>query len=75
MGKNQESSLKTSNQDICNRSKLRGLYTNARSLANKMGELELLMFEEDLDFVGITETWFDSSHDWMDSGIFPLSQR
>lgn len=44
---------------------LRGVYTNARSLANKMEELELQLHKEDLDFVGITETWFDSSHDWL----------
>ena len=50
---------------VGDRKELRGLYANARSLANKMGELELLMYEEDFDFVGISETWFDSSHDWL----------
>ncbi|XP_056395052.1 uncharacterized protein LOC130290887 [Hyla sarda] len=40
------------------------MFTNARSLANKMGELEALILEEHIDIVGVTETWLDSSHDW-----------
>ncbi|XP_053869944.1 small integral membrane protein 24 isoform X2 [Malaclemys terrapin pileata] len=40
------------------------LYTNARSLGNKMEELELLVQELKPDIVGITETWWNGSHDW-----------
>ncbi|XP_053876823.1 uncharacterized protein LOC128833018 isoform X2 [Malaclemys terrapin pileata] len=40
------------------------LYTNARSLGNKMEELELLVRELQPDIVGITETWWNGSHDW-----------
>ena len=58
--------LETPNtRTICDRSKLCGMFTNARSLADKMGELEILLYKEDLDFVGISETWFNSSHDWL----------
>ncbi|CAJ0960820.1 unnamed protein product [Ranitomeya imitator] len=40
------------------------MYTNARSLANKMDELELMLLEHNYDMVGISETWLDESHDW-----------
>uniref|UniRef100_A0A8C4YP06 SGNH hydrolase-type esterase domain-containing protein n=1 Tax=Gopherus evgoodei TaxID=1825980 RepID=A0A8C4YP06_9SAUR len=46
------------------RQKIKCLYTNARSLGNKMEELVLLMQELKLDIIGITETWWNSSHDW-----------
>ena len=32
------------------------VYLNARSVVNKQKELELLIMEEDLDIIGITET-------------------
>lgn len=47
------------------RTQLRGLFTNDRSLADKMGKLKMLLYEDDLDFVGISGTWFSSSHDWL----------
>lgn len=60
----QNYSHRTTNEElICAHTKFRGMYTNVSSLANKMEELELLIHEEDLNFVGISETWSDSSHD------------
>ncbi|XP_065411777.1 uncharacterized protein LOC135973241 [Chrysemys picta bellii] len=43
---------------------LKCLYTNARSLGNKQGELEVLAQSGNYDVIGITETWWDNSHDW-----------
>lgn len=43
---------------------LKCMFTNARSLASKMGELEALVLEEQIEVVGVAETWLDSSHDW-----------
>ncbi|CAM5117140.1 unnamed protein product [Natator depressus] len=40
------------------------LYTNAQSLGNKQGELEVLVMSGNYDMIGITETWWDNSHDW-----------
>ena len=40
------------------------LYTNARSLGNKQDELVLLLSAKKYDVIGITETWWDSTHDW-----------
>src|SRR3989441_2022907 len=35
------------------------IYFNARSIVNKQAELKLLITEEDLDIIGITETWLN----------------
>ncbi|GAB0208591.1 hypothetical protein GRJ2_003324800 [Grus japonensis] len=43
---------------------LKGIYANARSLGNKQEELELRAQSESYDIIGITETWWDNSHDW-----------
>ncbi|CAM4488283.1 unnamed protein product [Lepidochelys kempii] len=43
---------------------LKCLYTNAQSLGNKQGELEVLVMSRNYDVIGITETWWDNSHDW-----------
>ncbi|CAM4499672.1 unnamed protein product [Lepidochelys kempii] len=43
---------------------LKCLYTNAQSLGNKQGELEVLVMSKNYDVIGITETWWDNSHDW-----------
>ncbi|CAM5165610.1 unnamed protein product, partial [Eretmochelys imbricata] len=40
------------------------LYTNARSLGKNQGELEVLAQSRNYDVIGITETWWDNSHDW-----------
>uniref|UniRef100_K7EWV1 Endonuclease/exonuclease/phosphatase domain-containing protein n=1 Tax=Pelodiscus sinensis TaxID=13735 RepID=K7EWV1_PELSI len=52
------------NVSEANQQKLRCLYTNARSLGNKMEELELLVQEVKPDIIGITETWWNTRHDW-----------
>ena len=42
---------------------MRCLYTNAQSMGNKQDELELLVQQSKYDLMGITETWWDESHD------------
>jgi ribonuclease P/MRP protein subunit RPP40 len=41
--------------------KLKCFYVNARSLINKREDLELHVFEEEPDIVGITETWAEEN--------------
>lgn len=42
------------------------MFTNARGLVNKMRELDRLIHKENFrEFVGVAETWFDRSHDWL----------
>ena len=43
---------------------LKCLYTNVRSMGNKQEELELCVRSSGHDLIAITETWWDSSHDW-----------
>ncbi|CAI5785061.1 Hypothetical predicted protein [Podarcis lilfordi] len=43
---------------------LQCLYTNAQSMGNKQDELELLVQQTKYDIIGITETWWDKSHNW-----------
>ncbi|KAK4832290.1 hypothetical protein QYF61_021689 [Mycteria americana] len=43
---------------------LKCMYTNACILGNKQEELELHVQSESYDIIGITETWWDNSHDW-----------
>uniref|UniRef100_A0A8D0BMQ2 NADH dehydrogenase [ubiquinone] 1 alpha subcomplex subunit 12 n=1 Tax=Salvator merianae TaxID=96440 RepID=A0A8D0BMQ2_SALMN len=33
-------------------------------MGNKQGELEILAQENKYDIIGITETWWDNTHDW-----------
>ena len=33
-------------------------------MGNKQEELEVLIKERDYDLIGITETWWDNSHNW-----------
>ncbi|CAJ0923047.1 unnamed protein product [Ranitomeya imitator] len=40
------------------------MLANARSLTNKMEELEAEISTGNFDIVGITETWLDESYDW-----------
>ena len=52
------------------------LYTNAQSIGNKQDELELLIQQNKYDIIGITETWWDETHDWnVDIGGYKLFQR
>ena len=43
---------------------LKCLYTNAQSVGNKQDELEICVRSQGHDHIAITETWWDSSHDW-----------
>jgi len=43
---------------------LKCVYTNARSMGNKQEELAAIAQQDGYDLVAITETWWDSSHDW-----------
>ncbi|KAK4822208.1 hypothetical protein QYF61_011849 [Mycteria americana] len=43
---------------------LKCIYTNACSMGKKQEELEAIVQQENYDFVAITETWWDDSHDW-----------
>ncbi|KAK4828724.1 hypothetical protein QYF61_000715 [Mycteria americana] len=43
---------------------LKCMYINGCSLGNKQEELELHAQSESYDIIGITETWWDNSHDW-----------
>jgi len=45
-------------------STLKCLYTNARSMGNKQEELEICVRSQGRDLIAVTETWWDSSHDW-----------
>lgn len=45
-------------------SHLKWTYTNAGSLDNKQEEPELRTQSETYDVIGITETWWENSHDW-----------
>jgi len=49
---------------MCQKARLKCLYTNACSIGNKQGEMETMMSLENYDLVAITETWWDESHDW-----------
>ena len=44
-------------QDSRNKNILKCMYFNARSIVNKLEELELCIKEENLDIVAVTETW------------------
>jgi len=48
----------------CWSSSLKCLYTNACSTGNKQEELEICVQSQGHDLIAITETWWDSSHDW-----------
>ena len=44
--------------------KLNCLYTNVRSMGNKLEELETVAQFGKYDLIAITEPWWDESHDW-----------
>ena len=43
--------------------RLKCVYTNARSMGNKQEELEVIVCQANYDLVAITESWWDHSHD------------
>lgn len=43
---------------------LKCLYTNTCSMRNKEDELEVLVCSQKSDVIGITETWWNKSHEW-----------
>uniref|UniRef100_A0A803KBH9 Reverse transcriptase domain-containing protein n=1 Tax=Xenopus tropicalis TaxID=8364 RepID=A0A803KBH9_XENTR len=52
------------------------MFTNARSLTGKMGELEVLALERKYDVIGVAETWLNESHDWaVNIGGYTLFRR
>lgn len=40
------------------------MYTNAGSLGSKQEELAIHALSESYDATGVTETWWENSHDW-----------
>src|SRR5580698_878275 len=44
-----------------NNARYKCLYFNARSLVNKIKELELLVKSENADIIGVTETWLNTN--------------
>jgi len=42
---------------------LKCIYTNAHSVGNKQEELAAIVRQANYDLVGITETWWDHSHE------------
>ena len=49
---------------ISGREKLNMFYTNARSLNNKMEELEAKVDSEEYNIVAVSETWFKEESNW-----------
>ena len=49
---------------ISGRVKLNIFYTNARSLNNKMEELEAKVDSEEYDIVAVSEKWFKEESNW-----------
>ena len=47
----------TNTQVPLNHSSLKCMYVNARSIMNKLDELQAVLFEEQPDILGITESW------------------
>jgi len=50
--------------EVRSTAQLKCFFTNACSMGNKQEELEAIVQQENYDLVPITETWWDSSHDW-----------
>ncbi|GAB0205340.1 hypothetical protein GRJ2_002999600 [Grus japonensis] len=48
----------------CSMTSLKCVYTNACSMGNKQEELEVCVQSQGHDLIAVTETWWDSSHDW-----------
>jgi len=48
----------------CSSSSLNCLYPDARSVGSQQEELEIYVQSQGHDLTAITETWWDSLHDW-----------
>ena len=59
-----ESNASGKGREISSGKFLKRLFTNARSLTNKMGELEYLVLKEEIDIIGITDTWWNEENLW-----------
>ncbi|KAK4806872.1 hypothetical protein QYF61_012593 [Mycteria americana] len=60
----EECSLNPSKGKNPKSSHLKCMYSDIHSLGNKQEELELCAQPESYDVIGITETWWENSHDW-----------
>ena len=65
---NTENNLDFGLNNIKKISYLNCIYTNARSILSKLDELKLRMIQDNIDIVGITETWLHP--DILDSELF-----
>lgn len=55
---------------------LKCLCVNTYNIGNKQGELEVCVQLQGYDLIAITETWWDSSHDWnMAMDVFVLFRK
>ena len=54
---------------IVNKMEVKIVYTNSRSLCNKIDEFERTLAVEEADIVAITETWFKPDHELMIPGF------
>lgn len=41
------------------------MYTDACSMSNKQDDLEVQVFSQSYGVIGISETWWDESNDWI----------
>ena len=51
------------------------LHTDVHSMRNKQDELEICVRSQGCDFIAITETWWNSSHDWNGGLFFSFFRR
>ena len=61
--RNQNCTIKNSKHGNSNNNenKLRCIYMNARSIVNKIKELKVMIEEENVDIIAITETWLNDN--------------
>jgi len=76
-------SVSSSRDEVCDKkdiiieNNIKCVYFNARSIVNKLSELELLIREENIDVLGISETWLleEISDSEMDFSGYSLLRR
>ena len=54
---------------LVNKTEVRTVYTNSRSLCNKIDEFEQTLAVEEADIVAVTETWFKTDQELMIPGF------